>query len=99
MKAEGPEQNIIPVHSNWDDLESKIKLYTENTEEAQRIADNAVATFRDRYLTPAAETCYWRKLFHGWASVAWEPDPYEKVIHKDGTEEFKWRGMSYEEYM
>jgi hypothetical protein len=35
----------------------------------QIIADNARTTFRERYLTPAAEACYWRSLFRGWAQV------------------------------
>lgn len=37
---------------------------------SERIANNSVATFRDRYLTPAAETCYWRKLLDGWTSAS-----------------------------
>lgn len=42
--------------------------------EARRIADNARHTFRERYLTPAAISCYWRALIRGWASVqAFDP--------------------------
>jgi hypothetical protein len=29
---------------------------------AQKIVDNSVKTFRERYLAPAAEACYWRAL-------------------------------------
>lgn len=38
-------------------------------EEARRIAENSVRTFRERYLTLAAEVCYWRRLFGGYSSV------------------------------
>lgn len=47
--------------------------------EAQRIAKNSVETFRERYLTQAAEACYWRALWRGYASVS------ESVETKRGT--------------
>lgn len=84
---------------DWSDLEEKLDYYLEHTEEAQRIADNGVATFRDRYLTPAAEACYWRRLFDGWAEVSFTPEAYETVTNEDGVEESKWRGMSFEEFV
>ena len=37
---------------------------------AERIANNSVTTFRDRYLTPAAESCYWRELLNRWTAVS-----------------------------
>ena len=45
---------------------------------AKQIAENSVRTLRDRYMTPAAEACYWRRLIRGYASVSFEPDFYEK---------------------
>ena len=47
-------------------------------EEAKRIADNSVKTFRERYLTPAAEACYWRALFREWAGASFRPELYER---------------------
>ncbi|KAK8210111.1 hypothetical protein M8818_003598 [Zalaria obscura] len=99
LVAEGPDQNILGVKRDWSDLEEKLDYYLEHTEEAQRIADNGVATFRDRYLTPAAEACYWRRLFDGWAEVSFTPEAYETVTNEDGVEESKWRGMSFEEFV
>lgn len=45
----------------------------DNPDEAQKIADNSVKTFRERYLTPAAEACYWRKLYEAYATVSETP--------------------------
>ena len=49
-------------------------LKEDNSEEGKRIANNSVRTFRERYLTPAAEACYWRKLIKGWSEVSFEPE-------------------------
>lgn len=76
LVAEGEEQNILLVDREWSNLQEKMEYYLAHEEEAQRVADNAAKLFRDRYLTPAAETCYWRRLFKGYASVAFTPDPY-----------------------
>jgi len=70
-----------------------------NNDEAQRIADNAVRTFRDRYLTPAAQACYWRKLFNAWSTVSFEPELYRTV--KDdvtGRIRRKSRGTPFESF-
>ena len=62
--------------------------------EAQRIADNSVATFRERYLTPAAEACYWRSLWEGYAQVSEPP-----TLWTTGKEESKKkRGLRYETF-
>ena len=58
----GPEQNAVTVADDWSDLEATMKTLLANTTIAKRIADNAKDTLRDRYLTPAAEACYWRKF-------------------------------------
>lgn len=60
---------------------------------AERIADNNVRTFRERYLTPAAETCYWRALWDGWAEVS--PDITKVVESGDPGE----RGLRYEAFI
>ncbi|KKK24987.1 hypothetical protein ARAM_007503 [Aspergillus rambellii] len=36
---------------------------------AELIASNSVRTFRERYLTAAAEACYWRSLWDGYGAV------------------------------
>ncbi|KAK3614226.1 hypothetical protein LTR56_027388 [Elasticomyces elasticus] len=66
--------------------------------EARRIADVTAETFRDRYVTPAAQTCYWRRLLTVWASMTEEVDPWE-TVHVDGSVERRWRGMTFEEYI
>lgn len=67
---------------------------------AQKIADNAVATFRDRYLTFAAETCYWRKLIRSWREVTDKPITLEETrTNLSGVSRTrrKLRGIVFEE--
>lgn len=90
ISGSGPNQNIVYVKDDWSDLEETINHLLANPAEAERIANNTVDTFRDRYLTPAAETCYWRKLFRAWESVT---DPLPEVIP------FVERGTSWESYV
>ena len=100
LVPDGPKQNFVPVKRDFSDLKTKVQYYLKNTYEAQKVADNAVATFRDRYLTLAAETCYWRRLIHGWRNVAYEPEIYEQVQKNvDGKAQniTMLRGIAYEE--
>lgn len=99
LNPSGPKQNYVRVESNFTDLPEKMEALLANETEAKRIADNAAENFRDRYVTPAAQTCYWRRLFDTWASMTDEPEPYEHVPSADGTMERQWRGMTFEEYM
>ena len=62
-------------------------------ERAMAIANNSVATFRDRYLTPAAQACYWRQLIRSWAEVSFQPEGWEVV---DGKR--KVRGVPFETF-
>jgi hypothetical protein len=78
LLSNGTEQNFVEVERDFSDLESTMDHLLAHPEEAKRIADNSVKTFRERYLTPAAEACYWRALFREWASISFEPDLYEK---------------------
>jgi len=61
-------------------LEEKILHLLERLEKARAIALNGIDTFRDRYLKPAAQACYWRRIFKGWAEAVnfvpatWETD-------------------------
>ncbi|KAJ5675205.1 uncharacterized protein N7477_005139, partial [Penicillium maclennaniae] len=70
LVSSGPEANYIEVDMEFKDLSRKIDYLIDNPEVAERIAENAVRTFRDRYLTPAAESCYWRQLIRQYASVS-----------------------------
>ncbi|KAF2268075.1 hypothetical protein CC78DRAFT_565850 [Lojkania enalia] len=64
----GPLQNFVEVERDFSDLEEKVEELLQDPERAKAIVNNSVATFRDRYLTPAAQACYWRQLFLSWAS-------------------------------
>lgn len=94
MVSSGPEQNFVQVKRDWSDLEEKMEWLISHPEDAARIARNNVNTFRDRYLTPAAEACYWRRLFQAWSDVAFEPEFFE--VGSDGGQ--KWRGTPYESF-
>ena len=89
--------NCVAVDRNFHDLEAKIQYYEEHLDEAQQIADRARETFRERYTTPAATACYWRKLMRTWAeTVAFEP---RIDIAKDGHRMQKTRGITFEEFI
>jgi len=62
--------------------------------DAARIARNNVKTFRDRYLTPAAEACYWRKLVREWGARSFEPEFYK--VDENGAK--RWRGNPFENF-
>ena len=93
MVKSGPRQNYVEVKRDFSDLEDKIESLLLVGAEAERIAENNVKTFRDKYLTPAAEACYWRSLIRGWASVSFEPEFW---MVKDGKK--VWRGVPWESY-
>lgn len=91
MRSSGPEQNYVEVHRNFSDLDEKMNYLISHSREAEKIADNSVRTFRERYLTPAAEACYWRKLIRGWASVSFEPQRWDSAGEL--------RGVSFEDFI
>ena len=84
----GPEQNWVSVPDDWSNLEEIMQDLITDPAKAKKIADNSVRTLRDRYLTPAAEACYWRRLIQGYASVSFEPDFYE-------SDNKTWRGTPF----
>ncbi|KAF7596149.1 hypothetical protein BBP40_003048 [Aspergillus hancockii] len=75
--SSGPDANYVEVERDFSDLDRKVEYLIDNPETAERIANNAVETFRDRYLTPAAESCYWRHLIRQYASSC----DFEPVLH------------------
>jgi hypothetical protein len=66
---DGYDQNIVIVKDDWSDLEDRIHWLQMHPQDAERVAENSVRTFRDQYMTNGAETCYWRELFRAWAEV------------------------------
>ncbi|KAF2404680.1 hypothetical protein EJ06DRAFT_541149 [Trichodelitschia bisporula] len=94
----GPDQNYVEVESDFSDLEGKIQDLRKRPAEAERIARNGVKVFRDRVLTPAAQACYWRRLFEAWASVSFEPEAWEMVEVK-GRVARKLRGVPFESFV
>lgn len=89
----GPQQNFVEVQPDYTDLGEKMAWLLADDKRAERIADNSARVFRDRYLSPAAEVCYWRKLFRAWASVSEEAWPW---VERNGTTEYK--GVPVEDY-
>ncbi|MGI4812605.1 MAG: hypothetical protein ACRYGG_04615 [Janthinobacterium lividum] len=94
LSSSGPSQNYVEVERDFSDLPGKMAALIADPAEAHRIAANSVATFRERYLTLAAEACYWRSLWSGWARAS---------KGERGVEwEERWgarRGMRYESFL
>lgn len=99
LLATGPKQNYVEVERDFTDLSSAMDDLLAHPEKAKRIADNSVKTFRERYLTGAAEACYWRALVKAWKEVSFEPVLYEKI--EDGQKKIREqkRGVRYETFM
>ncbi|KAK5675433.1 hypothetical protein LTS10_011875 [Elasticomyces elasticus] len=95
LVPKGKQQNYIPVKRDWSDLDKKVKHHLIDTPAAQRVAERAVGTFRDRYLTAAAEACYWRRLVKGYSEVAVTPEIYDLSVAR----EERLRGISFEEFV
>lgn len=89
----GPDQNIVMIDRDFNDLEATIDYLRQNQKIAQNIARNSRRTFRDQYLTPAAEVCYWRSLIRGWAEVSFEPE-----LHKESNGTRKMRGLPFSSF-
>ncbi|KAK3070509.1 hypothetical protein LTR53_010328 [Teratosphaeriaceae sp. CCFEE 6253] len=98
LAPDGPGQNYVQVENDWTDLPGKMAELIADPAKAERIADNAAAQFRDRYLSPAAETCYWRRLFQVWKEMAFEVDPWNRTVEGKGEGKLV-KGMTYEEYL
>lgn len=102
MKHTGKDQNYIRVNREFSNLEAKLEYFIENPKAAQRIADNAAKTFRSRYTSPAAESCYWRRLIQSYSEVAFTPEPFElstRIRMGEEVTEQVLRGITYEEML
>jgi hypothetical protein len=104
MQSTGGDQNYVQVERDYSDLARKITrlLDPAEVERTQLIADNARRIFHERYLTPAAEACYWRALIRGWAKMQdFEPQFWMEVSWGEGEErkvQRKPRGVPFEAY-
>ncbi|KAK9440041.1 DUF821 domain-containing protein [Metarhizium brunneum] len=96
LVADGPKQNFVEVAEDFSDLEAKVTELLAHPERAKRIAQNGADIFRDRYLTPASQVCYWRELLRGWASVSFEPQLWN--VDKDGARTTM-RGVPFETFV
>lgn len=101
LVSEGPEQNFVEVKEDFSDLDLKVTELLADPGRAKKIARNGVNTFRDRYLTPASQACYWRELFRGWASVSFESTLWDTVPEKGKSKDSKKkiRGVPFETFM
>jgi len=103
FRSNGSNQNFVEVERDFSDLASAMEDLLDHPEKAKRIADNSVQVFRERYLTQAAEACYWRKLMKRWRDVVdWEPVLFagsgEDGMAKERNR-VRRRGVRYETFM
>ncbi|PVI06702.1 hypothetical protein DM02DRAFT_709342 [Periconia macrospinosa] len=92
--ATGPHQNFVEVERDFSDLESKVKDLLNDPERAKAIARNSATTFRDQYLSPASQACYWRHLIKAWAKVSFAPKPWVMISGKKQL-----RGVPFETFV
>ena len=78
----GPHQNYVEVERDFSDLPMVMERLLQDPEKAKQIANNNVKTFRERYLTQAAEACYWRALWDGWAETTNIEEPSVPVYER-----------------
>lgn len=69
LSSSGPHQNYVEVERDWSDLSDKLQNLLDDSLKAERVANNSVNVFH-HYLSPAANSCYWRMLLHHWAKVS-----------------------------
>ncbi|KAF9891508.1 hypothetical protein FE257_003975 [Aspergillus nanangensis] len=93
LVADGPNQNYVEVERDFSDLSEKMEPLLNDPSAAERIAGNSVRTFRERYLTKAAEACYWRMLFDGYRSVWNSSVPLWSEYYEQE------RGLRYESFV
>ncbi|KAK8081131.1 hypothetical protein PG997_008949 [Apiospora hydei] len=105
-KSSGPHQNHVAVKRDWSDLEDRMRELEKSPTRARRIAREVGAQFRDRYLTPAAEACYLRRMIAVYATVqGFEPrshyvvDPAAVADKESGKKKRKRRGVSFAFYL
>lgn len=92
--------NCVRVERDFSDLGERVLYYNDHMEEAQAIADAQRQTFRERYTTPAATACYWRKMMRAWAEVSFKPTTKVVLKQKNKLQSAeRLRGISLEEFL
>ncbi|KAK8043162.1 hypothetical protein PG994_013645 [Apiospora phragmitis] len=87
LQASGPHQNHVAVKRDWSDLAARMNDLEKSPARARRVAHEVAAQFRDRYLTPAAEACYLRRMVAVYATVQdFEPRSHYVVDDPDDAE-------------
>jgi hypothetical protein len=99
FKSSGTNQNFVEVERDFSDLNDAMEDLLNHPEKAKRIADNSVQVFRERYLTPAAEACYWRALIKAYKEVSFEPLLYDGVEVGEVRKRTQKRGVRYETFV
>ncbi|KAF2097380.1 hypothetical protein NA57DRAFT_57970 [Rhizodiscina lignyota] len=104
LVSDGPNQNYVRVKRDFSDLPDKMRFLLDHPVLAERIANNSVTTFRDGYLTPAAQACYWREMLRAWRDVSFEPELWEEVeaLNEAGQStdpQWRMRGIPYETFV
>ncbi|KAE8140891.1 glycosyl transferase family 90-domain-containing protein [Aspergillus pseudotamarii] len=94
LVSSGPQQNFVQVERDWTDLPHKIQELLDDPIKARMIADNNVNVFRERYLTPAADACYWRALLQGWTTAS--PEITETMSDPTNVSN---KGIRYESFL
>lgn len=89
--SSGPHQNYVEVERDFSDLPKVMEWLFQNPDKAEHIANNNVKTFRERYLTQAAEACYWRALWDGWAEATTNMTGPSAPVYE--------RGLRYESFL
>ncbi|KAL3429780.1 glycosyl transferase family 90-domain-containing protein [Aspergillus tetrazonus] len=89
----GPQQNFVEVARDFSDLADALKPLLEDPVRAETIANNSVRTFRQRYLTPAAEACYWRALWDEYGDI------FNSSQAQTGEERKRRPGLRYESFI
>ena len=97
LVSSGPDANYVLVKRDFSDLEANVLRLLSDGEYAEVIAENSVRAFRDRYLTPAAEACYWRELIWAYGSLCdFEPVLYSNESSERGR---RVRGVDFESFI
>lgn len=75
------DANMVFVAPDWSDLEGVVQWLEAHPRIAEGIAKRQRATFHGGgYLSPAAETCYWRSAIRGWSqAVDYRGQDFEDV--------------------
>ncbi|KAI0376322.1 glycosyl transferase family 90-domain-containing protein [Hypomontagnella monticulosa] len=95
LKDSGPHQNYVKVKRDWSDLPAQMDGLLADPDRTRHIAQESARVFRDRYLTPAAEACYWRRMIRNWHAVMdFRPRRYESNEHGIKVR----RGVSWERF-